>query len=1306
MIDRRQFLGSLAAVVGTAFAGNVASAATDADRQAVRDLVDQMTTEEKVQFTYGHDGPATGNIPGLSRLDIPSVQMADGPVGVRAGEATAFPATIAAAASFDRDLVYETGATMGVECKAKNQDALLAPALNIDRVPVNGRTFEYYSEDPYVSGELAAEMAQGIQDEGIVACAKHFVANNQEIDRMSVSANVSERALREIYFPGFKKTIQEGGALSVMGAYNRVNGTYCTQNAFLLEDVLKGEWGFEGYELSDWGATHSTATAANTGHDLDMYGGQFENGLLTAVQNGDVPESRLDDMVERFLLAYKVTGHLDGEKAGSAGAQNTTAHQTLARETAEQGAVLLKNENDVLPLDTTAIDSLAVVGSGVESAVVGGGGSSDVTPPYSVDPLSAIESYVGDDVTVTHESGETSFTTVPSSVLTPPSGSGDGLQGEYFDNQNWSGTPVTTQVDAQVDTTDTDVAAATAVSENDFSVRWSGTITVPDDGFYAFELSSDDGSFLSIDGEQVIDNGGAHAVESVVGAVELTAGDHDITVEWFEAEGGAQITLSWAAPGETTGIDRTRQAAADADAALVFGQGSSTEGWDRSNMVLDGIQNALIDAAASANANTAAVLRTGGPIEMPWVDDVPAILQLWYPGMEDGNATANVVFGDTNPGGKLPITFGRSFDDYPADETHEYPGVNGQADYTEGVFVGYRWFDQRAIEPLFPFGHGESYTDFAYANVQVPDSTTPDSTATVTVDVTNTGDRAGSEVVQLYVQDLDASVQRPPKELADFAKPTLAAGETTTVSLELDRESFQFWDPATGEWTVEDGDFQVLVAASSRDIRGQGTITVSGDGDGGSDTTAPSDPSNVSVTGSTTSSLTVDWDAAGDAGGSGLARYDVALDGTNVQQIPAGTTTATLDGLATDTEYTVGVTAVNGAGNASATVTVTGDTAADTTPPAAPTNLASPARTDTTVDLSWDAVGASDLDHYVVSLDGSQEQTVSAGTTTATVSGLSADTTYTLGVAAVDDAGNASSETTVSVSTDAASGGSVVWAVNAGGDAYTAASGTAFAADADFSGGTTAATGDAISGTEDDALYQSERYGSFSYDVPVSSGTYDLDLHFAETYWTSDGARVFDVIVNGSTVRSSLDVHSRVGHDAALVETVTGVSPSDGTITVEFVPTVDNATVSAISVTAADGSGSDDGSGGSADLPQTVSSVDYTASQGDFSTESNGRGGQSIGYIDGGDWWEYDAPVDTDATVDIVLAVSSPYDGTAVRVEVDGTDVSGTVEVPNSGAWQNWTDVTAATGVSVDADSTIRVVAESNGWNYDAVRLE
>jgi beta-glucosidase len=676
---------------------------TQSPDQRAGELLAAMTIDEKIAMVHGVDfgyfGTA-GHIPGNARLCIPELLLNDAGAGVGDAQVntTAFPAGIAQAASWDPQLQRRFGAALGWEAWHKGIGVMLAPGINIARVPMNGRNFEYAGEDPYLAGQTAAAAIRGIQSQHVIATVKHYLANNQETDRMTVSSDVDERTLHEIYLPGFEAAVKQGGTGAVMCSYNRINSVYACENPATLTDVLKKEWGFGGFVMSDWTATHSTAPAANAGLDMEMPTGQyFGDALKTAVADGEVPASRLDDMVRRILRTMFAVGVFDHppvpEPQAFAAAVNTPGEAELARGIAEQGTVLLKNKDNVLPLDGVG-KKIALIGqaagaAGAEQAY-GGGGSSHV-------PLAG---------------------SVP--VVSPQQG-----------------------------------ITQRAAANGDTVVYADGTVI-------------------------------ADAIA----------------------------------------------AAKAADVAVVYANDAETEGADRPNLGLNYgtcslaactqypiSQDQLIEQVAQANPNTVVVLNTGGPVRMPWLGQVKAVLEAWYPGQEDGNAAASILFGDVNPSGKLPQTFPVSENDLPTQSSAQYPGVNGHATYSEGLQVGYRWYDGRNIAPLFPFGFGLSYTTFRYSDIHATSSG-------VTVTITNTGSRAGAEVAQVYIAQ-PATAGEPPKQLKGYQKVYLQPGQSTTVTIPLDPRAFAHWDTTRHIWVIDKGTYQVLVGASARDIRGQAGLTLS-----------------------------------------------------------------------------------------------------------------------------------------------------------------------------------------------------------------------------------------------------------------------------------------------------------------------------------------------------------------------------------------------------------------------------------------------------------------------------------------------
>jgi beta-glucosidase len=814
------------------------------DRAAIaraQSLVSQMTLDEKISLVHGTgfitgDG-FTGFTPAIERLGIPPFYLADGPNGVGNGATgvTAFPAAMNNAASWDTGLLRRYGAVLGAEQAGKGNDVALAPTMNILRVPGWGRAFETFSEDPELAGDIGAAEIRGIQSQGVIADAKHFAANNQETDRLTVNAVVGERALRELYTAQFAKAVQDGGVRSVMCAYNKVNDRYACENPHLLTDILKKDLGFSGFVVSDWFATHSTAPAANAGLDLEMPGGDtifglpspfpenFGAKLKAAVQAGQVPEARLDDMVGRILTARIAEGQLDRTTTGSHDAVVTSEdHQDLAEQLSEQGTVLLKNDDNVLPIDDEQIGNVAVIGAAAQTnPIYTGGGSATVVPSGTVTPLEGIQHRAGGDVDVTYAAGRAGTAEPPvidSATLTPASGTGHGLTAEYFASSDLSGAPAITRVDPTVQV-DGDPTGLSGV----WSARWTGTFTPTVSGLQRFSFSGGGIARLYIDDKLVLSSANALNIT----AVDLPAGKPvSIRVEYVAKSGFAglfpiSMKLGWSAP-DPAQVQQAVDAAKAADVAVVFVNDIRTEGADLPSLKLPGDQDALVDAVAAANPHTVVVLNTGGPVLTPWRDRVAGVVEAWYPGQENGDAIASVLFGDVNPSGKLPATFPSSDDQGPLTSPERFPGVDDTVRYDEGLLVGYRYYDANDQQPAFPFGHGLSYTSFSYGGLRVLPAFHRGG-VTVKVRVVNSGDREGAEVVQLYL-GFPQSAGEPPKVLKAFRKIELDPGRRATVTLTLDRRDLSVWSDARNRWVRPAGRYQIMVGSSSRDIRATGSF--------------------------------------------------------------------------------------------------------------------------------------------------------------------------------------------------------------------------------------------------------------------------------------------------------------------------------------------------------------------------------------------------------------------------------------------------------------------------------------------------
>lgn len=801
----------------------------------VDELLSQMTLDEKIAMLAGADLWHSVPVP---RLGIPQFKVTDGPNGARgawgslAPRSVCTPVGIALGATWNTDLLERVGQVLADEVKAKGAHILLAPTVNIHRTPVAGRNFECYSEDPFLSGMLAAAYINGLQSQGVGACIKHFVTNDQEFDRNTISSDVDERPLREIYLEPFRLAIRAAKPWAVMSAYNRINGIYACEQPHTLEDILKGEWGFQGIVMSDWFGTYDDAVPAG-GLDLEMPGParwMAAEVVKKALASGALTEEKLNDKVRRLLTVIEKAGLFEDSTPQPEQGIDRPEHRAVMREAAREAIVLLKNDG-LLPLKN--IRSLAVIGPNAVRAVILGGGSSSVTPHYAISPLEGIRARAGDAIQVDAAPGCFIHKTLPPpapETLTTPQGQ-RGLRLSAFVGTEFSG-------DLAYVTETTVVQhgwwgdGIPGLPSDNFSVRLEGFFTPQQSGRHTLGLSASGWCRLYLDDRLVVDHwDDADMGQQKTAQIDLEGGRaYAIKVEYYW-RGNAQwrsLMLGHLPPHAPDLLAEAEEKARNADAAVVVvgltGEWES-EGFDRVDMKLPGNQDELIRRVRAANPNTIVVVNAGSAVEMPWADDVPVILQMWYAGQEQGNALADILFGDVSPSGKLPTTFPMRLEDNPA--YINFPGERGHVRYGEGIFVGYRYYEKKRLPVRYPFGHGLSYATFQYANLRL-DKThlTPEDTLTLSLDVTNTGSMPAKEVVQVYVRDVHATVARPEKELKAFAKVHLNPGQTETVAFTLNREAFWFFDTAANAWAVEAGDFEILVGASSADIRLRATVTL------------------------------------------------------------------------------------------------------------------------------------------------------------------------------------------------------------------------------------------------------------------------------------------------------------------------------------------------------------------------------------------------------------------------------------------------------------------------------------------------
>lgn len=752
---------------------------------------------------------------------IPPLEVADCGhgvtiVGKRHRPSTCLPTGIGMASTWNPDLIESAGRLLGEECRALGVAMLLGPKLNLHRMPLNGRSFETFSEDPVLAGKLGAALVRGIQSTGTGACAKAIVANNQQKDQHSTDVKVEERTLRELYLRQFEIVLEEAGPLALMTSYNPLHGVNCAENRWLIRELVKQEWGFEGMVMSDWRAVKTNAVYSS-GLDLEMPGpGNFldPDSIASALEEGLISEEDLQDRGARLLRTVRWLGGHAARKPEDGPGPDSPEHGDLARRVAEESIVLLKNEGGRLPLDKNSLGSMAVIGPNAADARLGGGGSASVTPPYTVSPLEGIKKEFGDKVVVRYAEG----CGLVGEMEPVPLQNG---RADFFNQGEIQGVPADGWDVDQVDSSWGWASPGGKVVRGDFAVRFTGTVVPPVTGRYRIALHGQEGGIRLRVGDQwgidqwvelnSDDFEGNYGTHSGTLEVELEA-DVPVEVEAHYGKRAARsaVRLEWEIPGIHGPMERAVALAADSDVAvLCLGLSNIFEGGsnDRLTMDLPDAQIALLRRVLKANPNTIVVLNNGGPVVMPWEPEVPAILEAWYPGQEGGAALARILSGAVNPSGRLPDTIPYRFEDHAAADN--YPGDGQRVNYAEGLMIGYRHFEHAGIAPHYPFGFGLSYTSFVLTDPSFTGS--PEEGGAVRVTVTNSGDRAGAEVVQVFVHDPEASVIRPPRELKAFTKIFLEPGGAQEVELELKPRDFMFWHPDSEQWTLEPGRFEIEI---------------------------------------------------------------------------------------------------------------------------------------------------------------------------------------------------------------------------------------------------------------------------------------------------------------------------------------------------------------------------------------------------------------------------------------------------------------------------------------------------------------
>lgn len=795
----------------------------------VEALLSAMTLTEKLEYVGGYND---FYIRGIPRLGLPQIKMSDGPVGVKTfGNATAYPAGICVASTWDIELVQKMGIHLGKDARARGVHILLAPGMNIYRAPMCGRNYEYFGEDPYLAGQIAVAYIKGVQSQRVVCTAKHFAANNQEWDRNNVSSDMDERTLQEIYLPAFKASVLDGKVGSIMNSYNLINGVHATQNTHLNNKILKTQWNFDGFVMSDWVSTYNGLAAAKGGLDIEMPSAVYmsRTNLQSYLNNGSLSEDIIDDKVRRILRIIFRFGFYDNNQTDSSIPLDNSSSAQVSLDVARSGIVLLKNTDSILPLSASNIKTIAVIGPNAD-IYAAAGGSSYTYPFHSVSILQGIKKIVGDNVKVNYISGASSASDIAKNSLfyTSVSSNVKGLVGEYFNNQSLSNIAKVARTDSVINFKWANAPNVSGLSADHFSIRWTGVMKPDKTGEYEFVVAGDDGFRLWVNNQLIINNWVDEPLTTKKVVLNLNAGVYyPVKLEYYENGGDAEISFGYRINGST--YDDVIKAASSADAAIVcvgFNIGKEGEGFDRT-FSLPNDQDSLINVVAKYNSKTVVVLNAGGNVAMTaWVNNIKGLLHAWYPGQEGGTAIAEILFGITNPSGKLPASFEKQWKDNPT--FNSYYSNNKKVYYSEGIFLGYRYYDSKNVEPMFPFGFGLSYTSFEYSNlIIVADTVNGNIQYTVSFDVKNNGSVEGEEISQIYIKDIESTLPRPNKELKAFSKVKLAPGETKTVSLTLDKNAFAYYSNQQNSFVVEKGDFEILVGSSSKDIRLSNKVTIS-----------------------------------------------------------------------------------------------------------------------------------------------------------------------------------------------------------------------------------------------------------------------------------------------------------------------------------------------------------------------------------------------------------------------------------------------------------------------------------------------
>ena len=797
------------------------------DRAAA--IVKQMTLEEKIAYIGGYE---SWYVRAIDRLGLPAVRMADGPQGVRNNtRSTLYPSGVAAAATWDVELIEQMGVSLGKDSRARGVHILLGPGANIYRSPLCGRNFEYFGEDPFLAGEIATAYIKGVQSMGVMACIKHFAGNNQEWARHSVSSDIDERTLNEIYLPAFEKAVKEGNVATIMTSYNLLNGVHASEDKYLNQDVLRGQWGFNGFVMSDWTSCYSPVNVARWGVDLEMPFAKCQKPELIKqlVEQGVIDERALDQKCQNIIQAIFAFEFDKREQLDKSLPENNPECDAVAHKISQGAVVMLKNEKNFLPIKKGKV---VVCGPNADK-IVTGGGSGFVTPLISFSVADAMAT-IDKSIKSTFVSIEDCQKPTPGVVYADKEMTKKGIAAEYYTNAELEGKPFVSFITDKVGIDDNKFGA-----HNDMvnvSTRHTFYYKPEKDEVYHFSVNTNDGYRCFINDKPVMSVNRWHKSSGQEGymLLEMKAGEtYKFELHHQNLAGSIYADMVF----ESTVLEATKNAdvikAADC-VVVCLGHSNRTEkeNYDRTFELPRG-QVEYLQSILKHNKNVVVVLNGGGAIEMaPWINDVKAVLMAWYPGQQGGLAISEIITGKISPSGKLPISIEAKLEDNPCYANyHENVdrirskeiNPHSRVEYREGIFMGYRGYEKNGVKPLFPFGYGLSYTNFAYSNLNIE---AEGKEFVVSFDIKNTGKVAAAEVAQVYVGDDKCSVVRPEKELKGFDKVYLKAGETKRVSIRLDDEAFRFFDPIERQFKVEAGDFTIKVGSSSADIRLTGKLTV------------------------------------------------------------------------------------------------------------------------------------------------------------------------------------------------------------------------------------------------------------------------------------------------------------------------------------------------------------------------------------------------------------------------------------------------------------------------------------------------